>query len=999
LHAIRVRSRDGCQRPALGVRLLVLCVAVGFLCFALPESALADGFCFPIGDGLGIPTTSLGFGQSWSTYYGHLGEDYAYGDGTRVNAGYAGRVVYRYFGGSDAYNGGWGNTVVLEHTSSDLPGGRVYTQYSHLSAVSVAMGQVVATGQKVGEVGSSGFGTGSHLHFEIKSGSDLGHGYAGSTFSSNTRVASGMTYYKPRWFIENHRDIGNAPYPSTLTVTRYGSGTEAVNKFSLSVKNNTASAITLERLKVDLHLTQAGRVGGTKTDFDIMGESNVVLAAGATLSRTWYRALPRDGDYTGSVSIKVAGAWLGDDKLSAARHKNFTVAYAPKGDFEADGDSDFTAVYATASDTTEYLYFDSFLGNASSGSWSHSREFSYTRNGVFGYLDNGKYVKGNFNLDGKADLCAIFDDLDGTCTMRVYGSDGTAYVGAQWFQTGGWRLSASTPVAMDVNADGDDDLVIIYDTSGPSGYGVAAHVFSAVGDRFTYGGVWGRLTSTTYDYYRRARYSSGDINGDGLDELIVLTDAGGGQVTLTAYSLSSTGQLVQLFTRNAPFDYGQCRLLAGDIDRDGCEDAVLITRQRAAAGTSGIGFVAMRSTGSAWSAPSYFLDSAGPQHYDNGKFVCADFTSDGRADIAAFYDDGDSTSTLKLYASTGSTFAYPGGWLFQTGTYRWHRTRPVDRTQILRGAPIASSIAGTDRYDTAIKASQAAFTTAPCVVIATGTNWPDALGGAALASAEGGPILLTDPRSLTPAVLTEIRRLGASRACVLGGTGAVSVQVEQALKTALGSANVTRLGGTSRYETANLAARATVAKLGAAYDGTCFVATGANFPDALAASPLSAAKKWPILLSEPGGLPWGTRQAIADIGVRKAIVLGQSAAVPVAVQTYLEGVCGVSNVTRLAGGNRYQTAATIAEYGCGTAGLHWNGVALTSGETFPDALSGGVLQGRAGTVMLLTPARVLSPDTAACLQRRSELIGSVRFLGGTGALSESVRAATMSALE
>lgn len=111
------------------------------------------------------------------TYYLHHGVDMHNPRGTNVYAAAGGRVVaagndYRWGPFLDFY----GNLVILAH---DLPevDQPVYTLYGHLSQVEVQVGEMVARGDKLGEVGSTGVAIGSHLHFEVR----LGENDYGST--------------------------------------------------------------------------------------------------------------------------------------------------------------------------------------------------------------------------------------------------------------------------------------------------------------------------------------------------------------------------------------------------------------------------------------------------------------------------------------------------------------------------------------------------------------------------------------------------------------------------------------------------------------------------------------------------------------------------------------------------------------------------------------------------------------------------------------------------
>jgi alkaline phosphatase D len=91
-------------------------------------------------------------------------------------------------------------------------------------------------------------------------------------------------------------------------------------------------------------------------------------------------------------------------------------------------------------------------------------------------------------------------------------------------------------------------------------------------------------------------------------------------------------------------------------------------------------------------------------------------------------------------------------------------------------------VAGSDRFGTAVATSRRAFPDgARTAFVATGALFPDALAGGAVAAAAGAPVLLVTREAVPSDVLGEVRRLGAERAVILGGTGAVSRNVELAI--------------------------------------------------------------------------------------------------------------------------------------------------------------------------------------------------------------------------
>ena len=86
----------------------------------------------------------------------HTGIDIGVGYGVPIHAAGSGTVIYA------TWMGGYGNVIIVDH------GNGLSTLYAHQSSLAVGTGAHVARGQTVGYVGSTGFSTGPHLHFEVR---------------------------------------------------------------------------------------------------------------------------------------------------------------------------------------------------------------------------------------------------------------------------------------------------------------------------------------------------------------------------------------------------------------------------------------------------------------------------------------------------------------------------------------------------------------------------------------------------------------------------------------------------------------------------------------------------------------------------------------------------------------------------------------------------------------------------------------------------------------
>ncbi|RKN08721.1 LysM peptidoglycan-binding domain-containing M23 family metallopeptidase [Streptomyces radicis] len=124
-----------------------------------PADEAAGGFVSPVD--ASVTTGYRVAGSSWSSGY-HTGVDFPVGTGTPVSSIGAGEVVTAGSGGA------YGNEVVIRHADGH------YSQYAHLSSISVGVGQTVNAGDQIGLSGSTGNSTGPHLHFEVRTGPDYG---------------------------------------------------------------------------------------------------------------------------------------------------------------------------------------------------------------------------------------------------------------------------------------------------------------------------------------------------------------------------------------------------------------------------------------------------------------------------------------------------------------------------------------------------------------------------------------------------------------------------------------------------------------------------------------------------------------------------------------------------------------------------------------------------------------------------------------------------------
>lgn len=190
---------------------------------------------------------------------------------------------------------------------------------------------------------------------------------------------------------------------------------------------------------------------------------------------------------------------------------------------------------------------------------------------------------------------------------------------------------------------------------------------------------------------------------------------------------------------------------------------------------------------------------------------------------------------------------------------------------------------------------------------------------------------------------------------------------------------ITRIAGQDRFETGALAAQR-LWPLGA---DTVVLATGGDFPDALAGGAVAAAADAPLLLTASAQLLPATAAALEALSPERVVILGGPAAVSPQVESQVRALSSRPSVERIAGASRFETA----ELAAAAAGRSGSGpVVVATGSDFPDAVAAGALlvTDPVVPVTLATRDRLMSP-----LQRGEQAV----LIGGPSVLGPAVHEA------
>ncbi|RQD74334.1 MAG: cell wall-binding repeat-containing protein [Candidatus Syntrophonatronum acetioxidans] len=291
---------------------------------------------------------------------------------------------------------------------------------------------------------------------------------------------------------------------------------------------------------------------------------------------------------------------------------------------------------------------------------------------------------------------------------------------------------------------------------------------------------------------------------------------------------------------------------------------------------------------------------------------------------------------------------------------------------------------GADRYETSVEIAKERYPQGTdTLIIARGDaegGYADGLAGSLLSEILDAPLLLTRPQSLPTSVQEAVRDLEARETVILGGTTAVSLQVEMALEELVGEGNVERIAGQDRYETAALIAEKAL-ETGEMADHA-FMVNGHAPADSLVAGAAAYRDKAPILLVGRDRIPGTTEEVIEELGLESLYLVGGTGVISQEVALDLEELAPVEK--RLAGEDRYDTSVEFAR------------------EMFPDHYHFSLVRGEdasladaVGVAVLGNPVLYVEKDQVptSVYNYLNEIllpVSQVRVIGGPAAVGEGV---------
>jgi hypothetical protein len=268
---------------------------------------------------------------------------------------------------------------------------------------------------------------------------------------------------------------------------------------------------------------------------------------------------------------------------------------------------------------------------------------------------------GDFTGDGKSDLLIVTPRGPSGLNFQVALSDGSSFGNFNlWANTGSnYTIDQSRVLVGDFTGNGLDDIALVT-PRGPTGLNI--QVALSTGDGFTPFTLWADTGSNyTID---QSQFVTGDFNGDGKTDIAMVTPRG--PVGLNYQVALSTGSSFTPFTlwadTGSNYTISQSQVVAGDFNGDGLDDIAIVTPR----GTGGgLNYQVALSTGSSFGNFNLWGNTGTNYTIGQSQLFGGDFNGDGLADIGIVTPRGSTGLNYQVALSNGGSL---GGWQLWANT-------------------------------------------------------------------------------------------------------------------------------------------------------------------------------------------------------------------------------------------------------------------------------------------------------------------------------------------
>lgn len=288
------------------------------------------------------------------------------------------------------------------------------------------------------------------------------------------------------------------------------------------------------------------------------------------------------------------------------------------GDFNGDGKADLVNIFNDGGLMSTDVHMNNGTGS----------QMQRWETKVGGFWDTQKWATGDFNGDRKDDLVNIFND-NGLMSADVHLSNGTGFQSLRWETKAGGFSDTQKWTTGDFNGDGKTDLINIFNDNGLMSADV--HISDGTGFQIQ------RWQTKVGGFSDNQKWLSADVNGDGKADLInIFNDNGLASVDI--HISTGTGFNARRWETKAGGFWDAQQWSAADVNGDGKADLIN------AFNDDGLMSADVHiNTGSTFQAKRWETKTGG--FWDGQKWMAADITGDGRADLINVFDDLGSAST------------------------------------------------------------------------------------------------------------------------------------------------------------------------------------------------------------------------------------------------------------------------------------------------------------------------------------------------------------------